>query len=138
MACWAKSQGSKFYCHIIMDRTRRLTVMEMNTRLSKKRQLNNWREGVWNSKSVLKSESINIINEDQQSRQLTKSLKLSIMKIIDKWNWVKKKNVSRISSKSGDFQASNTSTKKQIVKLKRSETSFKEQTCARRVIRSLT
>lgn len=73
-----------------MDRTRRLTVMEMNTPLSKKRQLNNWREGVWNSKSVLKSESINIINEDQQSRQLTKSLKLSIMKIIDKWNWVKK------------------------------------------------
>ena len=74
-----------------MDRTRRLTVMEMNTPLNKKRQLNNWREGVWNSKSVLKSESINIINEDQQSRQLTKSLKLSIMKIIDKWNWVKKK-----------------------------------------------
>lgn len=73
-----------------MDRTRRLTVMEMNTPLNKKRQLNNWREGVWNSKSVLKSELINIINEDQQSRQLTKSLKLSIMKIIDKWNWVKK------------------------------------------------
>lgn len=73
-----------------MDRTRRLTVMEMNTPLNKKRQLNNWREGVWNSKSVLKSESINIINEDQQSRQLTKSSKLSIMKIIDKWNWVKK------------------------------------------------
>lgn len=73
-----------------MDRTRRLTVMEMNTALNKKRQLNNWREGVWNAKSVLKSESINIINEDQQSRQLTKSLKLSIMKIIDKWNWVKK------------------------------------------------
>lgn len=69
-----------------MDRTRRLTVMEMNTPLNKKRQLNNWREGVWNSKSVLKSESINIINEDQQSRQLTKSSKLSIMKIIDKWH----------------------------------------------------